>query len=145
MELYCTVGRVLLPHLLDSSWSRLHHPTHGDPTPQPWKNEELQAEGGRGQPGLSCSPSPGFSVQPPCSLSPMVLVHRAHLLLLSRTSLIRLNFSLGGAEEEILDGSKEWLGLRWPMPWNQGLENHGNFLHSSCWRAMSTPKKCFGK
>lgn len=141
MELYCTVMRVLPPHQLDSSWSRLHHPTHGDPTPQPWKKEKLEAEGGRGQSGLSCSPSP--VCDPPCSLLTLVLVHRAHLVLSSRSSLIGLVFShtnLSGAEEEILESSKEWVGLRWPMPWNQGFEKHGHFLCPSCWRAGSTPK-----
>lgn len=109
----------------------------------PGKNEKLQA-GGRGQSVLSCSPSPGLFMQcPPAPYSPMVLVHRAHLLLSSRNSLIGLIFShtnLSGVEKEILESSTEWVGLRWPIPWNQSFEKHDNFLCPSCRRAGSTPK-----
>lgn len=83
----------------------------------------------------------GSACNPPCS--PMELVRRAHVLLSSRSGLIRLIFShtnLSGAEEEILDSSKEWVGLRQPVPWNQGFEKHGNFLCPSGYRAGSTPK-----
>lgn len=144
---------MLLPHLLDSSWTRLQHPAHSCPTPQPWKHRKSQAEGRRGPArrlrcwqltpvwAEPCS-FPGSVCSPPAR--PAVLAHGAHLPPPSRGSvgLIFSHANLSGAEkDEILDRSQAlgWFKLADALKirlWNAWV------IHAE---ELGQPQKCFGK